>query len=491
MQDSTAFMTLEKAVGQTIQTFPDGIQASPRWSPRSVNSSRGLGVNLNLSKVEGTPKRKSPASPRENATLSEMRFANRTPQKAQSGKARPPPPRGAVSWASDEHYGYRTTQRPPFLALTEGLSPSLEPLTLSTVLDQKLLELLKVIVPTQAERERRLRVLRDLERTLAPIGLHVEAFGSTLTGLTTMESDLDCVMIRNEGFIPGGAEISPKVEDALKSAESDNTSMGVLRREVAAGVQAVAKVMRRARAFNKILAIAHAKVPIVKCLHLNTGINVDLSFVRDGLRSSYFLCTEYMRPGNEMARALTVLVKTAVASSGLGDPSKGGLGSFPIALMVLFFLQTEVMEKYPDALQRSLAVLFSGFMKFYGRNFDFQRQGIDYIQRKTFKKSFLEGLYIINPICPGVNCARAAERYAQAVIPFFSKTADKLCSLLDEHVSESHVEGVLSGLFRNVLSYYGGWFRVCETAKKYRDEPQHQWDSTANMYVGGLVDNLI
>ncbi|CCW70205.1 unnamed protein product [Phytomonas sp. Hart1] len=388
--------------------------------------------------------------------------------------------------------GYRSYYRLPFLEAALPPPSSSSPLRSLNAVDCELAELLKGFTPASKERDRRLQVLMDLELTLSPIDLHVEVFGSTMTGLTTMDSDLDCVVIRKEkdDARAGRSGTLKRTPPGQLEGFLFSSSM-MAKRNLAFSVRDVANEIRRTRKFSKVIPIGHARVPIVKCHHCNTGLNVDLSLTEDGLISSYFLCAEYMRPENEMARALTVLIKTVIACNDLGDPSKGGLGSFPIALMVLFFLQTEVKERYPATLHNSLAVLFSGFIKYYGATFDFVRLGIDYVRRKSFVKGHAHELYIKNPIYPEQNCAKAAHLYATKVVPFFKNTADELCPLLDDNIPQYKIDTILSRVFRKAINYYGGWTQLQETANKYKGAPQHSWDLRANIYTGSLVENLL
>lgn len=364
------------------------------------------------------------------------------------------------------------------------------------------MELLQHLTPTAEERRRRLRVVGDVRRTLRRVGLHAVIYGSLCTGLIIPTSDIDLVMMpigetergasgdsRYHNHGGGGGAIPPALQRTLQAMRFKDTLDSKERKLCfASGVRAVANAIRSSGLFRNVLTIAHAKVPIVKCTHRDEDIHIDLSFEKDGCTTSRFLCDEFRRPGNELARALTILVKALIADWGLDDPSKGGLGSFPTALLVLFYLQVVVAAKYPDELRGSIGVVLSGFLKYYGKEFDFRRNGIDYVRRTLFDKPPNLELFVVNPVKPGTNCAKAATLFPSLVVRRFNEASDSFCELLDPHTTTAATEKLLQRFFRHTVPDCVDWRRVRQGAQRTPRVAQHLWDAETSMYVGGVMD---
>lgn len=367
-------------------------------------------------------------------------------------------------------------------------------LSSSIALEAKLVELLKAITPTVEEKAKKMQVLRDVKGAVRNIGLRVDIYGSLCTGLLIPTSDIDCVLAPlGEDDVDdgrGGREprMPPQVDRVMRNLANAHVMTSKDRKMCySAGVRTVANAVRASRNFRNVLPIAHAKVPIVKCEHRIEDTSVDLSFEKDGLLSSKFLCDEFRRPGNELARPLIVLIKTMIVHWGLGDPSVGGLGSFPTSIMALWFLQTEVVHKYPDELRGSLAVVLVGFLKYYGCDFDFYHQGIDFINRKTFTKPPTSEIFVVNPVKPGTSCAKAATLYANRVVPCFAEAAKALSDVLDTRASDSKVEASLERFFHRAVPDCRDWRIIRRRAVQYRLGAQNQWDPETQLYTGGVV----
>lgn len=356
------------------------------------------------------------------------------------------------------------------------------------VLDVKLKELLRSLTPTQSERQRKLSVIKDAQRALAEVGLRVDVYGSLLTGLVTPSSDIDCVMTADLAFPQSAKRMPEALERTLRNlANIKGLSARERKMCCSGGIRAVAQAIRNTRQFGSVLTIAHARVPIVKSRHREEDVKVDFSFEQDGLSTSMFLCEEMQRPGNECARGLIVLIKTMITNWALDDPSVGGLGSFPIAMMVLWYLQCEA-TRLPSEIRGSLGVLFAGFLKFFGSDFDFRRQGLDYLQRKAFTKPVSSELFIVNPVSAGTNCAKAAHLFAMRVVPRLTEASKVLSELIHLNATPAKVETSLQRLFRDAFPLCEDWNQVTRMAGRYAALPQHSWDPTTKLYTGSVVD---
>ncbi|KPA86767.1 putative mitochondrial DNA polymerase sigma-like protein [Leptomonas pyrrhocoris] len=379
-----------------------------------------------------------------------------------------------------------------FLSTTDtvqGWLPATSVATCILPLDAKLVELLYALSPTADDRDGKLRVIDEVRRTLWRTGLDIQIYGSLCTGLVIPASDVDCVMMRSSDAQIAAA-MSASLNNALLNVASAATSslpQRAVRAALTTGIRTAADRMRRHSSFTSVTCIAHAKVPIVKCRHRAENVKVDLSFEKDGCVSSNYLCELFCEPGNELARPLIVLIKAMVNHYGLDDPSVGGLGSFPVSMLVLWYLKHRVPAHYAPELHHSIAVLLVGFLQYYGKEFDFKRQGIDYVQQKTFAKAPANDLFIVNPIRPGTNCARAATLFATRVVPQFQKAAEALSPLLDPKASQDVMEQRLLQFFAKSLPGVRSWRDVARQAARSSHRPQNMWDQATNLYLGGVL----
>ncbi|KPI85051.1 DNA polymerase sigma-like protein [Leptomonas seymouri] len=371
----------------------------------------------------------------------------------------------------------------------QSLLPATSAAKIVFPLDAKLIELLYALSPTSDERDGKLRVIEEVREALKRTGLDIQIYGSLCTGLVIPASDVDCVMMRSSDPQVAAA-MSASLNNALLNMASAATSslpQRAARAALATGIRTSADRMRRHPSFTSVTCIVHAKVPIVKCRHRAENVKVDLSFEKDGCVSSNYLCELFCEPGNELARPLIVIVKALVNHCGLDDPSVGGLGSFPVSMLVLWYLKHCVPARYTPELRHSIAALLVGLLQYYGTEFDFKRQGIDYVQNKTFAKAPANDLFIVNPIRPGTNCARAATLFATRVVPQFQKAAEALSPLLDMKASPTAMEQQLLQFFVKSLRSARDWRSVSREAVRSSHLPQNMWDQATNLYMGGVL----
>lgn len=409
---------------------------------------------------------------------------------AGSGARRPRTATGSVLVAAAS--GPSPVFSPSLEVSTDVVQSLLPPSSLARCIlafDAKLIELLYCLSPTSEDRERMLRVIDDIRATMQRTGMDIQIYGSLCTGLVIPASDVDCVLMRS-----GDQQIASAMSENLScamltiaSAATGSVSQKSLKISLSTAVRVVAERMRKSQKFAHVTSIAHAKVPIVKCRHRHDDVKVDLSFEQSGCVSSNYLCELFCEPGNEMARPLIVLVKALVNNCGLDEPSMGGLGSFPISLLVLWYLQQCVRTRFSAELQRSIGALLAGFLKYYGTEFDFRRLGIDFVQQKTFNKPPADVLYIVNPIRPETNCAKAATLFATRVVPLFQRASATFVGLLDANASPATMESQLLHYFAKAASGVRKWRDVSRRAARELHLVQNVWDAETNMYVGGVL----
>jgi hypothetical protein len=162
-----------------------------------------------------------------------------------------------------------------------------------------------------------------------------------------------------------------------------------------------------------------------------------------------------------------VLIKILLRRWNLHDPKEGGVGSFVVSLMVLWYLTIlneghwtlpddhpqspktasrlrtppvavptgsqptegvefdEVNEHMTNAPGR-LAPLLVGFLQYYGEQFPFKTTGVDLARGATFEKVPMSELHFVNPTLPGHNVAAAASSFGVSVRPRFAMAARAL-----------------------------------------------------------------
>lgn len=275
-----------------------------------------------------------------------------------------------------------------------------------------------------------------------------------------------------------------------------------------AALRVVADVMRDSRKCSRVFCITRARIPIIKCVHNTSTVPVDLSFSADGVTTSRFLCHELAKRGNENVRGLTILVKMLLTQAGLNDASVGGLGSFPVTLMMLWYVK-HVACDFDHDLRSSLSTMLIGFLKYYSCDFDYGHEGIDYVAGKKFRKPPAAELFLVNPMKPGTNCAKAATLFASKVIPLFYSLMRTLSSLIDESSEHKRVKtkysdcrrsaassandanasskicATLAQLFDRVVPPCRNWSHLRSVTQKRTRREQNQWCPETNMYRGG------
>lgn len=178
--------------------------------------------------------------------------------------------------------------------------------------------LIDVVVRTvrlqDPERSNKLFVLqRDLEECISELvpGCRAHQFGSAVTGVPLRGSDADIVMILPEvaGRNIDGPQIVRRVRKLLWS---------------------------RQRKFGSIVAIPEARIPIVKIIHIPTGIACDISFQGIGcvLKSK---ALAYVLDTDDRIRPLIIFLKYWKKCHNIISLSK--FSSYAATLMVVFLLQ--------------------------------------------------------------------------------------------------------------------------------------------------------
>ncbi|GIY78869.1 poly(A) RNA polymerase gld-2 homolog A [Caerostris darwini] len=216
--------------------------------------------------------------------------------------------------------------------------------------------------------------LHDILRHKFPSsGLYV--VGSSMTGLGVKSSDIDmCLMLTD-------SEVDQQKE--------------------AIGILHSVKFLFKKYRFLHDIQVIYAKVPILKFVDLESGIEVDLNINNTvGIRNTQLL-TSYSRIDKRLP-PLVVLVKIWARCHDINDAKNNSLSSYSIVLMVIHYLQCrcrppvlpclqllqpdrflpdtdirqlKLQEELPNFVSENyedLGSLFIGFLKYFAEEFNFE-----------------------------------------------------------------------------------------------------------------------
>lgn len=239
----------------------------------------------------------------------------------------------------------------PWMNESEGYNH----MNLYLCLHEEILDFVHFISPHEEElqaRENLIAQMKDLVSKLWP-NAAVETFGSHETQMFLPHSDIDLVIF---------------------GAPTGKESLFVLAQEVEARDMV-----------SYLEVIDKARIPIVKFVDKNSGIQVDISFnISSGLATAD-LIKQYMRIFPSF-RPLALVLKYFLAQRELNETFQGGIGSFLLQLMVVSFLQQyrrQLGTLYDDFRYNNLGKLLVEFFVLYGRDFNYEQVGIS-VQKGGF-----------------------------------------------------------------------------------------------------------
>nr|XP_033783592.1 terminal uridylyltransferase 7 isoform X2 [Geotrypetes seraphini] len=279
------------------------------------------------------------------------------------------------------------------------------------ILDQVCVQCYKDFSPNVVEEQAREHIRQNLENFIRRDfpGARLNLFGSSKNGFGFIQSDLDICMTLD------GVETAEEL-DCIKTIEE------------------LGRNLKKHMGLRNILPITTAKVPIVKFLHIRSGLDGDISLYNTlGLHNTRLLA--FYGAIDPRVKYLCYTMKVFTKMCDIGDASRGSLSSYAYTLMVVYFLQQrkppvipvlqEMYEgpKKPEILvdgwnvyffdkmaelpvywaddgknQESVGELWLGLLRFYTEEFDFKEHVIC-IRRKslltTFKKQWTSKYIVI------------------------------------------------------------------------------------------------
>eukprot|EP00898_Chlorokybus_atmophyticus_P008713 jgi/Chlat1/8843/Chrsp91S09258 len=261
----------------------------------------------------------------------------------------------------------------------------LDPSVRYSKLHHEILALCERLRPTKDELERRVQAfhaVRATARELWPTA-QVSLFGSCATGLDVPGSDIDIAILHEDEPSTSTSSAPSNPRSAFRDG-GEGSSRG--RKAAAPAVKRqlnlLTAALKKRGLLREVEKIAHAKVPLLKCVQKN-GVICDIAFnanngplavpfVREQLRRYMFL------------RPLLVVLKLFLDERGLNRVFTGGVGSYCLLNMVISHLQMVAAAKISD-----LGYLLMGFLERYGRRFDYNSATISIRAACYFSKAKL------------------------------------------------------------------------------------------------------
>jgi non-canonical poly(A) RNA polymerase PAPD5/7 len=212
-------------------------------------------------------------------------------------------------------------------------------------LHEEIEDFIKFMEPTdieQAMRDDVVRRIRNIVTDLWP-SAKLETFGSYNTGLYLPDGDIDMVIF-------GQWEQPP-----LWILRNKLLEQGITREE-------------------NISVIEKAVVPIIKLIDSQTLVHIDISFNTSNGQEAAGLVKSYLGQF-PLLKQLVMLLKYILNHRGLNEVWTGGLGSYALTLLVVNFFQQHPRESAPREGE-NLGTLLLEFLELYGRNFNYEQNGI-------------------------------------------------------------------------------------------------------------------
>ncbi|CCG82925.1 PAP/25A associated domain family [Taphrina deformans PYCC 5710] len=266
----------------------------------------------------------------------------------------------------------------PYPAQDEGLAVMVP----SNLLEQQLDENYRSLRPSRDSDRIRLGIVKDiqrhLDRLLPRAGLQAEIFGSSGTGLYFPKSDSDVCAYYST--VPPPATVD---------------------------IRHLGSTLRRQKWCSNIVIVAFAKIPVVKLVHVASGLPVDISIENTIAIENTRLIRLYMDL-DARVKPLAFALKVWCKSRCISRPEEGSLSSYSWVLMLIHYLQRTDppilpnLQKWKDSQvpfthtydgaiidcyydespefesqsEETVASLLVGFFRYF-RNFDFDTYCVD------------------------------------------------------------------------------------------------------------------
>ena len=175
--------------------------------------------------------------------------------------------------------------------------------------------------------------------------------------------------------------------------------------------------------------ISSANIPIVKLISIEKYNNMPIDISIQDEKHFGLRCVDLVRQfmnKYESLKPLALALKNILKQANLNDPYKGGLSSYGLILMIVYFLQQQANAGIDISLsENNLGQLFFDFINFYGTQFQYSKS-IIYIKNSSNDLDDLKyqniahtsGFIIIDPLNSSNNVAKSCFHYLGVKMAF-------------------------------------------------------------------------
>lgn len=198
--------------------------------------------------------------------------------------------------------------------------------------------------------------------------------GSRSTGLATPNSDFDFTFTFQRS-LPGGWIIPPSETDVPQAQSSYSEK----KLEAVKALRKVDKHFRSSHKFSNTDFIRHARVPIIRSKHVATGLDVQIQTLAP-YQAAEEHAVAYLFEFPSL-RPLYIILRYCLEVRGLTTVFEGGLGSYPILMMIVTALKHSSGKFASDDLGGQLLHV----LDFYGKA-DLYKVGFSADPPRVFEK---------------------------------------------------------------------------------------------------------
>ena len=242
----------------------------------------------------------------------------------------------------------------------------------------------------------------------------VNLYGSHATNLCLPWSDLDVVLIKKNKIPENGGNLN---------VEKDNSALLIKLYEFISNEPWV----------KECKLIGKAAVPIIKLVAIEKYNNMSIDISIQDEHHFGLKCVELVKTlinEYKSLKPMVLAIKNILKRANLNDPYKGGLSSYGLILMIIFFLQKQKslgIDISPGDNNCNLGKLFFEFLRFYAIFFEAKKTIINIsegINNKMFNEldfnnfGYSPDLIIIDPLNRHNNVAKSCVQFFNIKMAF-------------------------------------------------------------------------
>jgi DNA polymerase sigma len=257
------------------------------------------------------------------------------------------------------------------------------------------------------------KVIEKIQNNINKINRNFKAklYGSRATNLCLMWSDIDIVICKEKlNSVKIKQEIN-KEEEIEAEDINEEISYDFLEK--------LNDVLITDNSFvENIKYLNKAKVPIIKIKTTKEYDNVLIDITLQTKEHFGLKCVNLVKQLMKEYDTLEILLfplKTMLKISGLNDPYNGGLSSYALILMIVYFLEYQ-KKKNKEISKDKIGNLFYDFLFFYGGRMDTNHIDINNINNMKINKT--PYIFISDPLNNKNNVAKASFKYIEVKFIF-------------------------------------------------------------------------